>query len=445
MAVTRQGERESLAEIEELFDRLWPLLRSLTGPGVRATHDILGEYIPLERHEIPSGTRCFDWTVPPEWVVRRAYLLDPRGRKVLDVAENNLHLLNYSAPFQGSLSLEDLRPHLYSLPDLPEAIPYVNSYYNRNWGFCLSHRQLQSLEPGTYQVVIDTELIEGSLTISDCLLPGESSQEVLLTSYTCHPSLANNELGGMIVLAFLYRRLAGLPRRRYTYRFVLGPETLGSLLYLKEHGEHLRRHLVAGYVLQCLATGHPFHYKCSRPGRSLADRAARHALAQSGRPHRILDWAPVGGDERQYGSPGFNLPVGSLMRLMYDQYPEYHTSLDNKSLVSMAAIQESIDTCLDILICLENNGRYRATVIHGEPMFSKYGLFPTQSTPAQDYDRQRAMMWTMNLSDGEHDLIEISRRSGIALAHLRAAADRLVEKGLLERLPLTPREGDQHA
>ncbi len=439
----REIERESLDEIEELFDRLWPLLRSLTGPGVRATHDILAGLMPLERHEIPSGTRCFDWTVPPEWRPHRAYLLDPEGHKVLDLAENNLHLLNYSTPFRGSLSLEELREHLYSLPRLPEAIPYVTSYYHRTWGFCLPHRKLVSLKPGTYRVVIDTELVEGSLTLSDCLLPGASSREVLLTSYTCHPSLANNELGGMIVLAFLYRRLAQLSRRRYTYRFVLGPETLGSLLYLQEHGEYLRHHLVAGYVLQCLATDHPFHYKCSRPGRSLGDRAARHALAESGRPHRLLDWAPVGGDERQYGSPGFNLPVGSLMRLMYGEYPEYHTSLDDKSLVSMAAIRESIDAVWDILLCLEDNARYQAAVTRGEPMFSKYGLFPSHSWPDQDYDWQRALMWIVNLSDGEHDLMEISRRSRLPLARLRAAAELLVDKGLLEPLPLHGEEGQE--
>jgi aminopeptidase-like protein len=290
---------DSPEDIATYFDRLWPILRSITGEGVRETHEILAELVPLKRIEIPTGTAVFDWTVPQEWVVREAYVIAPGGERILDVLDNNLQLLNYSMPFDGVVSRTELVEHLHTLPDQPEAIPYVTSYYSPRWGFCTSHRDLELLPEGDYRVVIDTELIDGSLTISEAVLPGDEDAEVLLSAYTCHPSLANNELSGPLVTAFLYRRMAALPRRRLTYRFVFLPETIGSISYLARHGAHFKQKMVAGYVVTCIGDGGSFTYKRSRRGGSAADRAAAHVLRTGRHEHRILDFFPdSGSDER---------------------------------------------------------------------------------------------------------------------------------------------------
>ena len=264
------------ALLEDCFDRLWPIMRSITGDGVRETHDILGELIPLERMEIPSGTKTFDWTVPKEWVFRDAYVIDPNGGRILDARHNTLHLVNYSEPFRGTLSRGELDDHLYSLPERPDAIPYVTSYYRPRWGFCLSQAQRNALPDGDYQVVVDTDLIDGSLTLSECVLPGESTDEVLLSTYTCHPSMANNELSGPLVAAALAKRIAAWPKRRLTYRFVFAPETIGAIAYLSKRGEHLKQSLVAGYIITCVGIPAPFTYQRSRRGNSLADKVAHN-------------------------------------------------------------------------------------------------------------------------------------------------------------------------
>ena len=442
---------ESLREIETMFDRLWPLPRSLTGVGVRATHDILNEVVPLERIEIPSGTQVFDWTVPKEWVVHEAYVRAPDGRRILDVTENNLRLVNYSVPFRGTLSRRELDAHLHSRPDLPEAVPYVTSYYEPRWGFCLSEREREMLPDGDYDVVVDTALVDGALTISEAVLPGASDQEILISSYTCHPSLANNELSGPLVAAFLYRRLAAWPQRRLTYRFVFSAETIGAIAYLNLRGEHLRKRLAAGYVLNCLGLDTHFTYKCSRRGDSLADRAALIALGEIGAKFRVRDFAPTGSDERQYCSPGFDLPVGSLMRGAYGEYPQYHTSLDNKSLVSFRAMQESVAAYESICRVLEGLGAratpggteavpsrldYNATFEnlfpYGEPQLGRRGLYPTLGSAGQSA-RVEALMWVLNLSDGRHDLPTIAERSGIAIDRLWDAAVAAEAKGVLKR------------
>jgi len=340
-------QKESLSELESYFDRLWPILRSITGEGVRQTHDILGELVKLERFEIPSGTAVFDWFIPKEWVVNEAYLLDPSGQKIIDVKENNLHLLNYSTSFKGTLSRDELDKHLHSLPNQASAIPYLTTYYKERWGFCLSQKQRDKLPQGNYTVVIDTDHKEGSLTLSEALLKGSSQDEVLISTYTCHPSMANNELSGPLVAAFLYKRLAQQKNRRLNYRFVFLPETIGAITYLKMQGEHLKKHTKAGFVITCAGNDAPFTYKCSRQGNSLADRVAKQALKNH--EHNILPFSPLGSDERQYCSPAFNLPIGSLMRSMYGRYPEYHTSLDNKSFISFKALQESIDMYLSLI------------------------------------------------------------------------------------------------
>jgi aminopeptidase-like protein len=420
------------AEIESYFDRLWPLFRSLTGAGVRKTHDILSEIVPLKRIEIASGTQVFDWVVPREWVVREAYVLAPNGTRILDIRENNLHLLNYSAPFKGRVPKEELEQHLYSLPEMPNAIPYVTSYYKERWGFCLAHSQRQALEPGEYEVVIDTELKQGSLTIGEAVLPGETDEEVLISTYTCHPSLANNELSGPVVASFLYRRLSKLSKRRLTYRFLFVPETIGSLVYLSAHGEHLRKKLIAGYVVTCAGDRGPFTYKKSRRGNTLADRAAQYVLTRrEGPPPKIVDFFPTGSDERQYCSPGFDLPVGSIMRTMYATYKEYHTSLDNRDFISFAALRESVDVYERVCQLLDANRTYRNTIMFGEPQLGKRGLYPTVGGPKQVAEEIEDMMWLLNLADGQHDLLQMAERSGKDFFKLHEIAGRCLQQGVL--------------
>ncbi len=425
-------QHENLGEIERLFDRLWPLPRSITGQGLRQTHDILSEFVPLRHIEMRSGTQVFDWTVPMEWVVRKAYLVAPDGRHMLDFAENNLRLVGYSTPFRGGLLREKLEPHLHSRPDLPDAVPYVTSYYAPHWGFCLSERERRALPQGKYQVVVDTEFKEGTVTLSEAVLTGSEPDEVLISTYTCHPSLANNELSGPIAAVFLYRRLAAWPKRRLTYRFVFAPETIGALCHLAIRGEHLRQRLVAGYVVTCVGLPTRFTYKRSRAGDTLADLAAVHALRHFGVAYELRDFAPMGSNERQYCSPGFNLPVGSLMRGVYGEYPEYHTSLDNKALISFEALQGSIDVYETMCRALDQNLTYRNLLPFGEPQLGKRSLYPTLSTVDQN-KYVGPMMWLLNLSDGRHDLLTIAERSGVPIELLWQAARAAEEKGILER------------
>lgn len=430
-----EGTSQEPAELERYFDRLWPLLRSITGDGVRRTHDILSEILPLQRMEVPSGTKVLDWTVPPEWVVREAFVVAPTGERLWDVKQNTLHLVSYSAPFSGRVSKQELEKHLYSLPHLPNAIPYMVSYYEKRWGFCVRHDERLRLPEGEYEVVIDTDFIEGSLTLSECVLPGETPQEVLLSTYTCHPSLANNELSGPLVTAFLYRRLAALPRRRLTYRFVFIPETIGSITYLAHRGDHLKRHLIAGYVVTCVGDPGPFTYKYSRRGDSLADRVAEYCLRRrEDPPPRLLPFFPTGSDERQYCSPGFDLPVGSIMRTRYAQYPQYHTSLDNKDFISFEAMVESIDVYFEVCRVLDGNRRFRNLFPYGEPNLGKHGLYPTLSGDPKVADIVAAMMWVLNQSDGGPDLLAIAQQSGLAFEALVEAAERCQAAGVLEEI-----------
>jgi len=419
-------------DIEAYFDRLWPLLRSITGDGVRATHEILGEIVDLTQIEIPSGTAVFDWIVPKEWRVREAFVRTPTGKRILDVAKNNLHLLNYSAPFRGHLSRQELDEHLHSDPANPSAIPYRTSYYQERWGFCVSQVERDALPEGEYEVVVDTELFDGSMTISEAMLPGREQSEVLISTYTCHPSMANNELSGPLVAAGLYRRLSEMAERRISYRFVFLPETIGSIAYLSMRGEALRERLIAGYVLTCIGDAGPFHYKRSRRGTTDADRAATHVLRSDpiGQGSGVMDFFPSGSDECQYCSPGFDLPVGSVMRTMYGKFPGYHSSLDNRDAISFEAIEESIELCFRVCQALEWNQTYVSTHPFGEPQLGRRGLYPTVGGAVEP--GVHALLWVLNLSDGHHDLLAIADRSGLPLSELHAAAERCVAAGLLD-------------
>lgn len=417
-------------KIESYFDRLWPICRSIAGPEFRQSLDILAELMPTTRLRFKTGEQVFDWKVPQEWSAKEAYLIGPDGKKLADFKENNLHLVTHSMPFQSELSLSELKLHLYSLPDQPEAIPYVTSYYAANWGFCLKHRELETLLEGRYRVVVNTELRDGHVEIGEAVLPGSSQEEILITSYLCHPSLANNELSGPLATAFLFQRVAAWSSRRYTYRFVIGPETIGSICYLSVRGEHFKKMLQAGYVVTCVGDPGNFTYKRSRRDDTLADRAATVVLRDNA-SHTIIPFTPAGSDERQYCSPGFNLPIGSLMRTMYGKYPEYHTSLDNKSLISFDAMLETVDIYEKVLRSMEENRKWRSTVLYGEPQLGPRGLYPLIGSGESRTEQVLALNWVINLSDGDHDLLEIAQRSGLKIETLITAAKAASAAGLL--------------
>jgi len=421
-------------QLEHYFDRLWSLNRSLTGEGNRESLRILSELVDLKVHEIPSGTTCFDWTVPPEWNAREAWIKDPKGNIVVDFRENNLHLLGYSTPIHAKISLAELKKNLYSLPDNPDWIPYRTSYYKERWGFCLTHNQLMSLPEGEYEVFIDSTLDKnGSMTIADAVIEGETDEEIMFSTYICHPSMANNELSGPLVQAFLYQAIKSLGKTRYSYRFAFLPETIGAIYYLSQHGEHLKEKLRAGYVLNCIGDAGKFTYKRSRQLTSLADRAAETVLAQTKIGCHAEDFFPLGSDERQYCSPYFDLPVGSVMRTRYYIYPEYHTSADNKDFISFEAMETSVSRLLDIVKLLEANTYYVNQMPHCEPQLGKRGLYPNLGSDTSTRLRVGAMMWTLNLADGKHDLIDIIRRSGQPYSEILEVVKTLTEHGLLVR------------
>jgi aminopeptidase-like protein len=424
---TSVGER-AYALARELF----PICRSLTGPGVRQTLGILQRELPqLTLHEVPSGTRCFDWTVPPEWSIREAYIATEDGRRVVDFANHNLHVVGYSTPIDAVLSLEELRPHLYSLPDQPDAIPYVTSYYRERWGFCLSQNQLDSLKPGQYRVKIESTLAAGSLTYGELLIPGERQEEIFLSTYVCHPSMGNNELSGPVVMTQLARWLETLPARRFSYRIVFIPETIGSLIYLSRNLPQMKRRMVAGFNVTCVGDDRAYSYLPSRQTDTLADRAALHALRHQAGADGFVRYSFLdrGSDERQYCSPGVDLPVASIMRTKYGAYPEYHTSLDDLSLISQSGLSGGILAIAKAILAIEVNGRYRATVL-GEPQLGRRGLYPTLGTRNGNLVVRR-LMDVLAYSDGKHDLLAIADLLGVPVWDLSEVAQQLLAHELL--------------
>jgi aminopeptidase-like protein len=421
------------ARMHALAAELFPIPRSLAGPGFRATLDVRERTCgPLERHRFATGERVFDWEIPRVWTIREAWIKGPDGRTVVSLEDSNLHVVSHSAPVHAHVSLDELDQHLHSLPDQPDAIPYRTSYYRESWGFCLGDRVRRSLAPGRYEVLIDADLEPGHLELGELSIEGSSGEEVLFSTYCCHPSMANNELSGPVLCAHLAALLRERRERpRHTYRFVFAPETIGAIAYLSRVGEHLRGSLAAGYVVTCVGDPGPFTYKRSRRGSSLADRAAEHVLAHSGAPYDILDFFPSGSDERQYCSPGFDLPVGSLMRSMYGTYPEYHTSLDDLSLVTPEALGASLAMYLRIVEALEANETLESTMPHCEPQLSSRGLYPTTGGGLATRQRVHDTNWLLNLCDGSADLLAVADRAGRPLWELRPLADSLRDHGLL--------------
>ena len=420
------------ARLEQYFDRLWPLNRSITGQGLRQSLDIIGELLPLRRTEVPSGRQVFDWTVPLEWEVNEAYIRTPDGRKIANFADSNLHLIGYSIPIRAQMSLEELKPHLHTLPDQPDAVPYLTAYYGNTWGFCLTEQEYQTLVPGRYEVVIDSVLREGGMSLADAVLEGQSAKEILISTYLCHPSMANNELSGPLVAAFLYEKLAAMPDRFYTYRFVFVPETIGTIAYLSENKEHFRQHLYGGLVATCVGDPGDFTYKTSRAGNTEMDAIVKHILWHFAKDrHSIVDFIPIGSDERQYCSPGFNFAVGSLMRTMYGRYPEYHTSKDNKAFISFAALEESIAMYERMVQALEINHRYLNLQPFCEPCLGARSLYPTIGLKEEKDVALRRRMYLLNYSDGHHSILDIADKLGCCIFELRDEVRLLVSHSLL--------------
>jgi aminopeptidase-like protein len=411
---------------------LYPLCRSITGKGTRETLKLIAGHIPLSIHEVTTGTKAFDWTVPKEWNVRDAYVRNGAGERVIDFRKSNLHLLNYSIPFRGKVPLETLREHLFTLPEKPDWIPYRTSYYKENWGFCTSQRQADALRDHTYEVCVDSELTDGSLTYGECLIQGSTNQEVLLSCHVCHPSLCNDNLSGIALTAFLARHL-GAKRPRYSYRFLFIPGTIGAIVWLSRNEEAVGR-IRHGLVVACVGDPGKPTYKKSRRGDAEIDRAVLHALRARGKEFSVRDFTPYGYDERQYCSPGFDLPVGSLTRTPYGEYPEYHTSADDLSLVRPEFLADSLSIYLDVIEILESNSVYVSLCPKCEPQLGKRGLYRVLGGLSNAGKMEMALLWVLNLSDGNHSLLDIGERSGLALGPLRDAADILMGHGLLREI-----------
>ncbi|MEW2448492.1 DUF4910 domain-containing protein [Streptomyces parvulus] len=423
--MTGAGER-----MHALVERLYPLCRSITGDGVRATLAIVDEYVPLRVHEVPTGTRVLDWTVPQEWNIRDAYIADGDGHRVVDFAASSLHVLGYSVPVSATMTLAELRPHLHTLPDRPAWVPYRTSYYEREWGFCLAQDTLDAMPEGEYEVRIDSTLADGHLTYAEHVVPGQVTDEVIVSCHVCHPSLANDNLAGVAVAAFLARELAERTPY-YTYRFIFAPGTIGAITWLARNAERVER-VKHGLVLACAGDRGGLTYKRSRRGDADIDRVMRHVLSASERPHRITEFTPYGYDERQYCSPGFDLGVGSLTRTPYAGYPEYHTSADNPDFVSPRAMEDTLAVCREAFAVLDRDRRYVNLSPYGEPQLGRRGLYDSLGGRSDAKQAQMAMLWVLSLADGEHGLLDVAERSGLPFETVADAAEALHAAGLLK-------------
>jgi aminopeptidase-like protein len=415
--------------MHDFIQELFPICRSITGEGVRETLRLIQKRIPLEMHEVPSGTKVFDWTVPLEWNVTDAYIANEAGARVVDFKASNLHLMSYSTPLNKKMRLGDLQSHLFSLPDHPDWIPYRTSYYQENWGFCVRHKDLAQFRDGEYDVVIDSSLRPGSLTYGESYLPGESSDEILVSCHVCHPSLCNDNLSGIAVAVMLAQAMAARSRR-YSYRFLFIPGTIGSITWLARNEDNTWR-IKQGLVLTGLGDAGKITYKKSRQGQAEIDRAMVHVLKHAEEPYTVQDFFPYGYDERQFCSPGFNLAVGCVMRTPHGQYPEYHSSADNLDFVKTESLAKSYARCLTAFEILEKNRVYLNQNPKCEPQLGRRGLYRAVAGQQEKQSRELAMLWVLNGSDGTQSLLDIADRSGIPFQDIFGAAKRLLEVGLL--------------
>ena len=433
--------------LNQTFDQLWPITRSITGPGLEESLSILNQHMPLQIETVSTGSKVFDWTVPKEWHFKRAVLTGPNNEVICDSNEHNLHVVNYSQAVNKQLSLDELQPHLHSLPNLPTAIPYVTSYYQENWGFCLSEHQREQLKPGTYQANIEAEFVDGGVSFAHCTLPGESKREILLSSYICHPSMANNELSGPLVLLALYNRIKRWPKRRYTYRFLLNPETIGSLCFLSRYAQHLKQNLEAGAVLTCIGgPANHIHFKASCLGNSLFDKVGQACLNKEislGAPLLFDPYCPTGGsDERQYGAPGFRLPVSQIARTRYDNFDAYHNSLDTKEFMGIDNLIKSTNSLERFLQYVEVCGKPVNQSPYGEPQLGPRGLYPNinaASTRSDSSDAQidgrvvlNRILNTLNMADGHNDLFSIANTCNCTIDELIPTIEQLEANNLIK-------------
>jgi aminopeptidase-like protein len=417
-------------EMHRFIADLFPICRSITGDGVRETLRKVGGLVHLEIREIPTGTQVFDWTIPKEWNIKDAYIKNSKGDRVVDFRRSNLHVISYSIPVRARMSLEELKKHIHTLPDHPDWIPYRTSYYQERWGFCLSENQLSGMTDGEYEVCVDSTLEPGHLTYGESVIEGETTEEILLSCHVCHPSLCNDNLSGVALVAFLAKHLRTVPLR-YTYRFLFIPGTIGSIAWLCLNEGKTER-IIHGLVVACVGDSGVSTYKKSRRGNAEVDRVTEHVLKTSGKEYQIVDFFPYGYDERQYCSPGFNLPVGCLMRTPHGKYPEYHTSADNLEFVKPEALEDSFMNYLRVIHALENNRTYINRLPKCEPQLGKRGLYATIGGSADAATRQLAMFWVLNGSDGNQTLLDIAERSGMRFEKVQEAADLLVDHRLLE-------------
>ena len=415
----------------ELASRLYPICRSITGNGVRETLSILKEFIPLTIEEVPSGTKVLDWEIPDEWNVRDAWVKNSNGEKIVDFKKLNLHLLNYSLPVDKTVDLEELKDHLHTLPEYPDWVPYRTAYYNRQWGFCMSHNQFQKLTEGDYHIYIDSEIKPGSLTYGEVLIPGKTKQEVLFSCHICHPSLCNDNLSGIVLAAKLAEILKTMDLN-YSYRFLFIPGTIGSIAWLSRN-EDTVHNIKHGVVLTLLGDSTPFQYKKSRQGNAEIDRIIEYLLKDE-ISSKMLDFSPYGYDERQFCSPGFNLPVGRLTRTPFDEFPEYHTSADNLDFISADNLSDSLEFMFKVISVVEGNKKWINLKPKGEPQLGKRGLYKTIGGQSQQKDYQMALLWILNLSDGSYSLLDIAIKSGIKFELLLQAANELFQSDLLKEV-----------
>jgi aminopeptidase-like protein len=417
-------------EMYQLISELYPICRSITGNGVRQTLNILRKHIPLTINEVPTGTKVFDWTVPKEWNIKDAYIKDSKGEKIVEFKNSNLHILNYSAPIKKRVSLEELKKHLFTLPEYPDWIPYKTSYYKETWGFCLSHNQFLDLKDEEYEVFIDSSLEDGHLTYGEFYIEGETKDEVLISCHVCHPSLCNDNLSGIVLATLLAKYLITIPRRN-SYRFLFEAGQIGSITWLSLNEQNVSR-IKHGLVVTCVGDSGSITYKKSRQGNAVIDMAVINVLKSCGNEYEVIDFVPMGYTERQYCSPGFNLPVGCLMRMQSGRYPEYHTSADNMNLVKPEYLADSFSIFWAVLNVLENNRRYMNQNQKCEPQLGKRGLYQTIGGQKDTKIKELAMLWVLNLSDGRHTLLEISNRSGLKFNLIKDAAEVLYKHDLLK-------------
>lgn len=424
-----KADESAGSEAFALIERMYPICRSITGDGVRQTLQLIKDIIPIDIHEVRSGETVFDWVIPDEWNIREAWLRGPGGETIVDFAKHNLHVLNYSEPVSARLSLDELKPHLHTLPEQPSLIPYKTSYYQSTWGFCMRHDQYERLKAGNYDVYIDSTLEPGFLSYGELLIPGECNEEILFSAHTCHPSLANDNLSGIAVLAFLARSLLE-KSNRFSYRFLFGPGTIGAITWLAKN-EKLTKNIKGGLVASLLGDDGDFTFKRSRKANTDFDWLTQYALRESGYPFNVIEFSPYGYDERQFCSPGIDLTVGNLSRSAFGTFPEYHTSADNLSFVSQTALAQSLDVYSGIVDAIEEAEYYQSQRNQCEPQLGKYGLYESLGGNRTDTNELLAFLWMLSGSDGTRSMQAISQQSGIPVAELREAANRLQDAGLL--------------